>query len=301
MKNKQNRKRFSRIYIEITNICNLSCSFCIGNQRTPRILSIEAFQAIITQVQPLTDHIYLHVLGEPLLHPQLERFLAIAESANLCVNLTTNGTLLRKNSTILLQSKALRKVSVSLHSLEPHSTVHPFDYIQQVADFAQKASLQGIFCEMRLWNLSDSLILQPNTTQTTENILLFDQLCRALDISTDHQLALQQTINQQGSAKLLPYVFLGKAARFDWPSLHANPTNQPVFCHGLRSQIGILCDGTVVPCCLDSCGDIALGNVFQTPLRDIIQCDRAQDLLHGFDARTPVEALCQRCGFATKF
>lgn len=285
-------KKLSRIYVEVTNVCNLSCSFCIGNVRAPRFMSPDQFSHIMQQAKPFTDYIYLHVLGEPLLHPQLEELLTVAHRFGMGVNITTNGTLLAKAHKVLLNAPALRKVSVSLHSMEPDSTYCMDEYLQDVAFFAAAARDKGVICELRLWNLGASDV---------DNEAIFTPLCRLLGLDSAAQEAAKVKICEIGSTKLAPHLFLGKAARFTWPSLTAPPTEQPIFCHGLRNQLAILSDGTVVPCCLDSKGDIALGSIFQTPLSKILSGERAQALYSGFSARRPSEELCRRCGYATRF
>lgn len=285
-------KKYSRIYIEITNVCNLSCSFCIGNDRTPRFMSTDEFSYVIQQAKPYTDHIYLHVLGEPLVHPLLEELLMVAQHFGMSVNITTNGTLLAKTQSILLNAPALRKVSVSLHSMEPDSPYRKEEYLRDVASFVTAATGKGIFCELRMWNLGVNDI---------DNDAIFTPLCRHLGLSEAAQEAARVKISESGSTTLAPRLFLGKAARFTWPSMTEPRTEQPIFCYGLRNQMAILSDGTVVPCCLDSRGDIALGNIFETPLDQILSGTRAEALYKGFSARQPSEELCRRCGYAKRF
>ncbi len=285
-------KKFSRIYIEITNNCNLSCSFCAGNARVPRFMTAAEFSALCAQAVPFTDYIYLHVLGEPLLHPQLGDFLAIAQDFSLKVNVTTNGTLLKKQQELLLCAPALRKVGISLHSLETPDEAVRTQYLRDVASFALAATAAGKLCELRLWNLG---------VDDIDNTDLFTPLCAYLGLDEAARTAAQKEIETTGSITLRPRLFLGKAERFQWPSLHAPLTNCPVFCHALRNHCAILCDGTLVPCCLDSRGDIALGNVFDTPLATLLSTPRAQAIYDGFSNRTPHEELCKRCGYATRF
>ncbi|WP_352399191.1 radical SAM/SPASM domain-containing protein [Anaerotignum sp.] len=285
-------KKISRVYIEITNVCNLSCSFCVGNPRESRFMTIDEFSYIIQQAKPYTDHIYLHVLGEPLIHPQLEEILAVAHGLSMNVNITTNGTLFPQTQEILLHASALRKVSVSLHSMEQGSAYSKEAYLQGVAKFVTAATAKGIFCELRMWNLGANDI---------DNEGIFIPLCSFLGLKGAAQDEARSKLRQRGNTTLAPRLFLGKAERFTWPSLDQPPTNQPIFCHGLRSQMAVLCDGTVVPCCLDSRGDIALGNIFEKPLTEILWGDRAQALYKGFSARQPSEELCRRCGYATRF
>jgi len=284
--------KYSRIYIEITNMCNLSCSFCIGNVRVPRFMNTDEFSHVIEQAMPYTNHIYLHVLGEPLLHPQLEKLLTVANHFGMRVNITTNGTLLGKTQKVLLDAPALRKVGVSLHSMEPDSTYCKEEYLRDVASFVTAATNKGIFCELRMWNLGAN----ENNNEAT-----FTTLCHLLGLNHAAQELARIEICESGNTILAPRLFLGKASCFTWPSMTAPRTEQPIFCYGLRNQLAVLSDGTVVPCCLDSRGDIALGNIFQTPLAQILSGDRAQSLYKGFSERQPSEELCRRCGYAKRF
>lgn len=282
--------KFSRIYIEITNMCNLKCSFCIKNTREPRFMSEAEFAHILQQIRPYTSYICLHVLGEPLMHPLLAQFLAHANDANMKVNITTNGTLLRATQDVLLNAPALRKISVSLHSLEDKSNMDV--YLQDVAKFVTKAAEKSILCDLRLWNLSEAGV---------NNEPVFETLCNYLSISEARQQEAMDKISKSGSITLAPTIFLGTAPRFEWPSMQAEPTNHPVFCYGLRTQGAILCDGSVVPCCLDSKGDINLGNIFTQSFEQIITSERVQKIHDGFSNRRPHEELCKRCGYATRF
>ena len=89
--------------------------------------------------------------------------------------------------------------------------------------------------------------------------------------------------------------------RFRWPDREADLVGNSVFCYGMRDHFGILCDGTVVPCCLDSDGVIALGNIFRDNLADILSSPRAEAMKKGFECRNATEDLCRRCGYATRF
>ena len=108
--------KFRKIYLEISNVCNLKCSFCPGTARTPKMMSEAEFRALMPKLRPWSDFLYFHLMGEPLLHPQLERFLQIAGEAGFRVILTTNGTLLERQKELLLASPGLHKVNISLHS-----------------------------------------------------------------------------------------------------------------------------------------------------------------------------------------
>lgn len=286
------KKPYSRLYIEITNQCNMSCSFCAKNQRPNGSMSVEEFTHVAKEVAPFTNYIYLHVLGEPLSHKDLETFIQIGYELGLKVNITTNGTLLPYKKEILISAKGLRKVSVSLHSMEEGSCNDNETYLKEVADFAKEFTAAGKLCELRLWNIGAG---------DEYNHKVVEPLFSYLGISDEEKKEIVDKIAQTGTLTFWPGLFLGKSERFTWPSMKAPLTNHPTYCHGAGSQLGILVDGTVIPCCLDSLGDVNLGNVFNTPLQDILNGERAMAMKEGFRRREPSEELCRRCEYATRF
>ena len=277
---------FKRAYVEITNICNLRCAFCPGTKRPERFMPPEEFRILARRLRPHTGFLYLHVMGEPLLHPQLGELLEIgaAEGFRLC--LTTNGTLLEARHELLLSAPALHTLSVSLHSMEGNNAGALGGYLTGVWESVQALSQAGIICALRLWNIGG---------QETRNgeILAFlgDRL-------GTHPLDLPQL--RRGSWKLGQRLYLEQAEKFDWPELEG-PERAAGFCLGLRDQVAVLVDGTVTPCCLDHEGDIPLGNLLAEELDGILASPRARAICDGFSQRRPSEALCRRCGFAERF
>lgn len=278
---------FKRIYLEITNVCNLHCSFCPGTRRKSRFLTVEEFTQLTSRLQGHAEYLYFHVMGEPLLHPQLSQLLHIAAETGFKICLTTNGTLLSKHLDTLLSAEKLHKISVSLHSFEGNDCAGDLAaYITSVAQSCTALAQKGVICALRLWNEGGA---------QAENGRIMDLLSAAL--STD---LWALTPDVRGNLKLGERLYLESAAKFDWPDMAA-PDCGVEFCLGLRQQAAVLCDGTVVPCCLDGEGQIALGNLFDTPFDEIIRSPRAQALINGFSRRRPTEDLCRRCGYATRF
>ena len=279
------KKRFAKIYLEITNLCNLRCSFCHGTARPPRRLTAEEFRALAKKLVPYTDYLYLHVLGEPLLHAELPEILEISSSLGFRTCLTTNGTLLRERQELLLAHAAhLGKVSISLHSAEANG-VPVATYLDGVLDTAAALSARGVVTVLRLWNLGEK-------GENAEN----DAILASLRARFPEPWAE----NRRGTT-IAPSLYLEWGERFDWPDLAAEDHGEVGTCYGLRDQIGVLSDGTVIPCCLDSEGSIALGNLFETELSDILASPRTTAILEGFRCRRAVEPLCRRCGYAQRF
>ena len=275
-------KRLKKVYLEIGNICNLSCSFCPGTRREKRFMSLEEFRLAAERLRDYTDYLYFHLMGEPLLHPELERLLDIAAGFGYKVIITSNGTLLDKKGGALLESPAVHKINISLQSFEANGGGELENYVDACACFAAAAGERGKLCVLRLWNNNglDSL----------------NEEIRAVL----HRHFPGEWRQSRRSLALAPKVFLEPGEKFDWPDMEAEGRNVH-YCYGLKDQIGVLCDGTVVPCCLDHEGDNPLGNLFTDSLEDILSSARALAISQGFARRQAVEELCRRCGYAERF
>ena len=280
--------RFKKVYLEITNVCNRDCAFCPGTRRAPRFLEEADFLRLLDKLRPWTDYLYFHLMGEPLLHPALGRFLALAGEQGFRVILTTNGTLLPQAEPVLLAAPALHKVNLSLHSFEANAGGSIEDYVNQCAAFAKKAAARGVVVNFRLWN-GDSAA---RTGWNAENTRILD----LLGSTFPRPWAPSRT-----GERLADRVFLDRAEIFDWPDFDAPLDDAAHGCYGLRDQIGVLADGTVVPCCLDRDGSLALGNLLTEDLEEILDRPRARAILEGFRRGEAVEELCRRCGYAKRF
>ena len=279
---------FKRIYLEITNVCNQECPFCPKTTRSPRFLSLEQFCHLTDKIQGHTEHLYFHVLGEPLLHPKLGIFLDEAHKRGLFVNLVTNGSLIAETGEMLLSKASLRQINFSLHSLSHLGITETTARLSKILPFIDVASRNKIYCSLRLW-----------TGGIEENRPVLDSLSKYFALSYDLATMLASVAGR--GIKLAERVFLNPADEFIWPSLQAPRQGNPAFCHGLKQQMAILVDGQVVPCCLDGEGVMNLGNLFEMNLKDIWKTRRAQDILHGFTEGKAVEELCQRCEYRTRF
>ena len=276
-------KRFQKVYLEISNICNLQCSFCPGTRRSPGRLTEESFSFLLARLRPYTDYLYFHLMGEPLCHPELERFLELAQESGFRVILTTNGTLLNRHREMLRKAPALHKVNISLHAFEANDLQMPFpEYLENCFSFGQAAQ-GGPLVVYRLWNQGGADFRNAEILQAMEEAFP------------------KPWITERRGTRIGQRIYLEYGEKFDWPDLDADDGGAGVFCYGLRDQVGVLWDGTVVPCCLDHEGDISLGNLFRESMEEILASPRAKALYNGFSNRNAVEPLCRRCGFARRF
>ena len=274
---------YSRAYVEITNICNKSCSFCPKTKRTPMMMTKENFLHILSELSGVTKYIYYHLMGEPLLHKELVEFIRLASERGFLSAVTTNGTLLSAVGDSLIDS-GVYKVNISLHSFADLSEEDFEKYTLSCLDFAKKANDRGILVILRLWN---------GDHDKERNEKALKMIKNAFGTDTWH--------DSERGARIRHKLHLEYGERFEWPSLSAADGGEDVFCYGLSDHFGILSDGTVVPCCLDSDGNLSLGNLFDTPLSDILSSEKAQKIKDGFKNRKAVSELCRRCGYARRF
>ena len=268
----------TRCYLEITNICNLDCVFCPKTDRTKHRLSMEEFNLLIDKLQGQIKFLYFHLMGEPFLHPLLPDFIKVAREKGFVPVLTTNGTLLSKAQGVV--EACPHKIQISLHSQEGNGKEHPEEYIREVMTFAQEAASKGVLIVLRLWN-------QGGYDSANEHIL---------ELITQYQP--KPWVQRHDGWKLSENLYIEYDRMFEWPDAdHTEYQESDVFCYALRNQIGVLVDGSVVPCCLDHNGDIPLGNLFHQSLDEILASPRAKALYDGFTRHVATEPLCKRCGY----
>lgn len=255
--------RFKRVYIEITNVCNLNCEFCKKHHRKNEFMTKENFEYILGEIAPYTKYIYLHVKGEPLLHPDFDFLVKKAHEMGFLINLTTNGTMLHQHLNI---TKYLRQINVSFHATNDAKLIETCRQIQDC------------IVNYRVWNKEEN-------QEAIELIKSAYSIQRELKEPND---------------KLASNAFVSIASKFEWPDIEKEEESNG-YCYALKDQIAILVDGTVVPCCLDDEGNINLGNVFTTSLDSILNGERAKRILEGFQKRIAVEELCKRCSYKMRF
>lgn len=271
-------KKFKKIYIEITNICNLSCSFCSIDKRKKDIITLEKLEKILKNINDYTDYVYLHVKGEPLLHSKLKEILDLCYKYNKKVNITTNGTLLKERQKEL-SHPIVRQINISLHSENKKE-----NYLEEIFETVDKLNEKIVI--YRFWTM-DNGILNEKSAKIVNKIIKY------YDLSPE----FVEKINLEKHIKIKDNLYIDKANEFVWPNLENDYLNEKGTCYALKDQLAILVDGTVVPCCLDSDGVINLGNIYEESLEEIINSKRYQEMKDNFSNRKACEELCKHCSF----
>ena len=273
---------FKKIYIEITNSCNLKCKFCPETNRKKEFMSVDNFEEIIKKIHKYTNLVCLHVKGEPLLHNRLENILNILEKYNLKANITTNGTLIKDNLEILKNSKAVRQINFSLHS-STQNKMFSNKYLQDI--FESVEQLKNVIISYRLWNLKD---IKENDINT--------EIIKSIEDYYNIQ-NLKQRLIENEFLKLKENIFINQDIEFTWPDINKEVIIEKGRCLALKEQIAILVDGTVVPCCLDNNGDIPLGNIFEEGIEEILNKPKSIEIKKNFERSIISCKLCKTCGF----
>lgn len=286
-------KRFKRIYLEITNLCNLSCSFCPIDQRKANTMALPSFKAIIDQAEPLAEQICLHLMGEPLAHPEIENVLKYCSQIGAKIQITTNGLLLGKHRSLIMAEPCVSQVNVSLQSyMDNFPAAKVENYLEKVFQFIDYAQSYrpDMYINLRLWNLEDK-------AESEQNNKVFDFIDKRLGIKINRNVE----VGRIKSKKIQGRLYLHFDSRFEWPRMDLPIQGDQGRCNGLKDHIAIHSDGTVVPCCLDDQKILNLGNCLETELTQILENERAQAMLKGFQNGALKEELCKRCSYINRF
>ena len=285
---------FHRVHIEVTNICGLACSFCPPKEQPSKTMSLPFFEKVLTQLQEYTKSLAFHVMGDPLILSNLNEYLELAHKYGFEVELTTSGYYLNKTPYETLFHPCVRQINISLNSYNKNSLNLSFDdYINSVTELCQEklAKHPKPFINLRVWNFDESC------SEEDFNTTLFEKLNNTFETNLDVKEVYK---NRPKSIRVASKVLLNFDSYFEWPSLNSNHNTQGS-CYGLKSHIGILADGTVVPCCLDGEGVIKLGNLNTTPLSEVLNSERAIAMREGFAKGKAVEELCMKCSYKDRF
>lgn len=285
-------KHFRQVYIEITNRCNLACSFCPRTGRPLADMVPALFSKIVEEVKPLTDQVYFHVMGEPLMHPNFSELIQICADKGLPVAITTNGSMLDSESAESLLSPIVRRVNISLDSLQPDDN----ETLEQIISFTRRAfeHRPDLYIYYRLWNLAAFT----EGLESASN----RRICKMIEDAFGVTIRLQGHSSGRKSLHILNRLYLHMDTRFEWPGEDESTTQKTHgFCHALSSHFAILVDGTVVPCCLDHNGVTSLGNCREQSIDSILDSPRATAMVKGFSEGKIVEPLCRQCTFINRF
>ncbi|MCR2056279.1 SPASM domain-containing protein [Campylobacter helveticus] len=276
---------FKKIYVELSDICGLECEFCPSKKAQRGILPLQDFEKIATQIYDKAEIFTFHLLGDPLILRNLEQFINMANTYQMKLEITTSGFHLNeKNQNLLLNYENIHQINFSLASFFSQKKLSLNAYLTPILAFCKKhlELKKSSFINLRLWNFD------VNFKAPKENEEIYKILNENFKEKFDFTMP---------KIRLERHIMLHQAKRFTWPSLKTPIVSKKGFCHALKEQVGILSNGTLVPCCLDTNGDINLGNVLENSFQNLLETKKFLDLKQGFERGERLENLCQRCEF----
>ena len=305
------------VYIEITDTCNLRCSFCpssdcgheAGSGSSHTFMPSALFKKCIAgAVEAGIENVYLHVLGEPTLHPGFALFLREVKAAGLTATLTTNGTTIRRVAHHILNCPAVRQVNFSTHAYAELPPDDAREHLGDVLDFCRIALIArpDMYINLRLWNIGAATAGDWNEFAISR-----------INETFNTQVAPGNFCSRHKSFPIAGRLYLHEDSRFEWPETskvtasaeHGQSEPAEVTaskypagtCHALDTHVAILHDGRVVACCLDYSGQITLGNIADQGLAEILDSPTARNLREGFEKHELRHPFCQKCSFCKRF
>ncbi|MCK5111334.1 MAG: radical SAM/SPASM domain-containing protein [Arcobacteraceae bacterium] len=282
--------KFNKVFIELTNICGLSCSFCPTKSLATTTMNLKFFEDILIQLRPFTKEIAYHVFGDPLTLSNLNKYLDISHKHNFKVHITTTGYYLNNFDLNLFLHPAIKQINFSLNSFNKNDIqISLQQYLKPMFDLCKLKLDNKVhnFINFRLWNMNSQ------NSEENFNNEIFELLEKQFNIDLSSS-------NNKDSIRLENQIKLHFDSYFQWPSLESDHYSQG-YCQGLSSHFGILSSGIVIPCCLDSEGKINLGNLHDNKLEDILSQERTKNIINGFKKDIAVEELCKKCSYKDKF
>ncbi|TNH33766.1 radical SAM/SPASM domain-containing protein [Campylobacter helveticus] len=276
---------FKKIYVELSDICGLKCEFCPSKKAQRGILPLQDFEKIAMQICERAEIFTFHLLGDPLILDNLEQFLSIAKAYKMRLEITTSGFYLsEKNQNLLLNYENIHQINFSLAAFFSQKRLDLNAYLKPILKLCERhfKCKNSSFINLRLWNFD------VNFKAPKENEEIYKILNENFKEKFDFTMP---------KIRLERHIMLHQAKRFTWPSLKTPIVSKKGFCHALKEQVGILSNGTLVPCCLDTNGDINLGNVLENSFQNLLETKKFLDLKQGFERGERLENLCQRCEF----
>lgn len=318
--------KFKRIHVELTNRCNFSCVFCPDAimSRERGFMEVTLARSVLDQISALdlAEKVTFHVMGEPLLHPNIFEILDYAAEVHLPVGLTTNGALLGSKTIRRLAERDLHQIDISLQTPDAQSfqatrgTRMDFEkYRSHLLDLLAACSARPsppIFkirimttkfagkmkAKLGIPDFMDSAsTLRKTVLEWTE--LIYDRLGRTID-NRDKLVAAVNRIGIHGwnVIEVSPKVFIETYVLTDWGNAFAEDGIVEAnhgYCFGMRDHFAILHTGDVVLCCVDFDGKTSIGNVAATPLIDILNQPELEEIMAGFARGRLVSPYCKHC------
>jgi MoaA/NifB/PqqE/SkfB family radical SAM enzyme len=322
-----------QVYLEVTNRCNSLCVSCpltydhFLRYEPKHHLSWAQFRQLIDQL-PRVDRAVLHGIGEPLLNPELPRFIAHLKQRGAHVLFNTNAVLLDERRGDLLVEAGLDELRVSIDAVTPElyhklrgidklpqilSNVRAFvrrhggherprvslwftgmqENLDQLPDFVQLGAELGVpevYLQRLVFFGSGERIAEDATMVPEQSLFgtLEERQARLIDAC--ERLAVELGLIFRASGATTPHESVAVQGAHPWQG-----------CYRPWALIYVTANGNLLPCCIapfatPEYASLMLGNVFERPLAALWNDVPYQRLRDAVLSPDPAPWPCQHCG-----
>ena len=302
-------------FVEVTNFCNMHCKFCPSDHilRERESMDFRTFKNVIDQLVDLKTRlpIALHVIGEPLQHRGIFRFIDYCGHRGVRIYLFTNGLKIKENIKEICRRDNIDALVLSVQTPTEKSYMlrgsgKPFrEYMQDIyvaIDYIVSCEAnKKMRVEIHLAETKDLPFREWDIlTDSIEGLEVMKGICRAIKHSDDDFSDMPENfINLREwdywGYQVLPNIYI-RIKHFGTFGGHTLPGEvveciEPIQCSMANDNLCILSNGAITICCLDVEGELSLGNVRNKRIIDALKSKKRAAIIA--DAtRMP---LCRRC------
>ena len=324
-----NLKLPRHLYVEVTNRCNLKCRACIlyrESWESARDVTLDELVRITDQL-PELERIALHGIGEPLMNADLPAMIRRLKNRDAFVFFNSNGILLDGNRQNELINAGLDELRISLDAAnqQDYKAMRNSDRFEQITfnlrSFVKRMrQLQVSRPTLSLWYLGTReninslpefirLAADIGVTQVYLQRLVYFHDDDGYGLATSEKTlvasdgSVRQRVEQgQNLAKQLGVQFNASGLSTPVESVQTDTRERHSWkgCFRPTTLMYITANGNVLPCCISpfSTSDYAsiiLGNVFETPLKQIWLGSKYRAFRKSHQTAIPPKS-CRGCG-----
>lgn len=234
----------SEIVMETTNRCNLRCTMCAINHMKRKVgdIDINNFKRFVDEIKGRVELVYLHGLGEPLLHPQIIDMIGYCRAKGLRCGMSTNATVLDEKMSREILKAGLDYMILAFDGAKKET----FERVRKNADFDKVKNNIGTFLRVKR-----SI---PNKNFTVVQMVLMDETMEELKAFLSAWRS-EKGIDAVRTKRHIDLRFVNNNK--ERPGVCDKP------CFYLWRQANIYWDGTMSLCCMANDNEEIVGNIFK--------------------------------------
>jgi radical SAM protein with 4Fe4S-binding SPASM domain len=284
------------IQVDPTSLCNFRCSFCPtgdpklikASKRVQNFMDIEIYERILSDIGNFTrplNVLRLYKDGEPLLHPEFVKMVALAKKLENIkrVETTTNGSKLTRDKIDQVLNAGIDRIVISIEGVTENKYLQfakvKIDFALFVDNLTYLFNRRGK-CKVHIKTVSQNL------GEGEKDIFMntFGPISDRIFIENIVESWPGFEIDQKDNASLKENAI-------------GNKVDRKRICPYLFYTLSINSDGTVSPCCVDWNRKLIIGNIKHQTIQEIWLGEDLQALRqkHIKSGRKSVEQ-CSGCG-----